>query len=476
MYRVTLPALGTFDAWRDAARRLLSHGVPPDGVLWQRDGAGGGDLFAADAPPDTVGPQKVATTRTLLSTAQSVICHRDGQAPALLYQALHRHQSDRRAMANPADPLTRKLMRLQKEIGRDIHKMHAFVRFRELPASGPRRRFGAWFEPDHAIVEIATPFFARRFADMDWTIATPQGVARFQDSTLDFHPPGPPPDLPDDASEGLWQTYFAHIFNPARIHLKAMRSEMPLKYWKNMPETRLIPDMLAAAESRVAEMRAAMPSQPPARSARILNRLATPEPSQTPATMGAARAAAAQCRRCGLREAATQTVWGAGDAAAALMIVGEQPGDAEDLAGRPFVGPAGQVLDAAMTEAATGPCWRTNAVKHFKFKPRGKRRIHQPPTQGEIDHCRWWLDLERDMIKPRVTVALGASAAYALTGNAAPLAPRRGGIEPARDGGPVVITWHPSYVLRLDDAAATTARTQMVADLRRAQAMLQAAG
>ena len=302
MYAVALPGLGFAEVWRDAARRLAGHGVPAADIDWQRGAAT--SLFpAAPLPPDK---GNVTASARLLALTQAVLCHADPQAPALAYQALLRHQTDRRALDNPADPLTARLTRLEKSVRRDSHKMHAFVRFREVPQDGPRRRFGAWFEPDNLILEHATPFFARRFADMDWTIATPQGVARFASGALDYGPPAPAPDLPDDAAEALWGAYFASIFNPARIHLAAMRSEMPVKYWKNLPETRLIPQMLADAESRVAAMRAALPTTPPAFAARAVARVAMPSPDD-PVTLEDAADQARHCRRCHLCQPATQT-------------------------------------------------------------------------------------------------------------------------------------------------------------------------
>lgn len=467
MIAVDLPGLDFGPVWRDAARRLASHRLPADAVDWRRGDAQAA-LFDAAPLPDADGPHPVTAPGDLRRALMSVLCHSDAAAPALAYQALLRHQNDRAAWANPADPLTRRLAVLGKSVGRDIHKMHAFVRFHELPADGPRRRFAAWFEPDHAILQAAAPFFARRFADMDWAIATPQGVARFAGGTLCYDPPGPAPDLGADATQALWATYFANIFNPARVKLAAMRSEMPVKYWKNLPETRQIGQMLADAPARVAAMRDAAPTTPPMRAARILSRM-------PPATMDQARAQAAGCTRCDLCHAATQTVWGEGDATAPLMIVGEQPGDHEDRAGRPFIGPAGSLLREVMAEAGTGPVWLTNAVKHFKFRPRGKQRLHQRPNQGEVSHCRWWLEAERRIVAPRLTVALGATAAAALTGNDAALTPRRGQVEAARDGGPVLITWHPSLILRLAPEPAAQARAELLADLVRANAMTRTA-
>lgn len=468
MICVELPLLGRTDAWREAARRLASHAIRPEEVQWE-----GGGLFAHDALPAKDGPHAVSVCKSFPALAENVLCHMDPEAPALLYTALIRHQTDRQALGNPTDPLMRRLDALSKAVRRDIHKMQAFVRFRELPSNGMRRVFGAWFEPDHRIIERAAPFFARRFADMDWVIVTPHGVARFRDGRVEIGPAGVKPDLPEDASEALWDTYFANIFNPARVKLSAMRSEMPVKYWKNLPETRLIPDMLAQAEGRVAAMRAAMPTTPPTRAARILARQRPEEPPDAPATLDEARRAACGCTRCPIGCAATQLVWGEGDPSAPLMIVGEQPGDQEDLAGKPFVGPAGRLLRAVMEEAGVGPVWMTNAVKHFKFTPRGKRRLHQSPTRGEIRHCRWWLDQERMLLKPRLTVALGASAAFALTGSTGAHGPRRGRVELAHDGGPVLITWHPAAVLRADDP--DQMRRDLHMDLKRAVKILQAA-
>ena len=185
-----------------------------------------------------------------------------------------------------------------------------------------------------------------------------------------------------------------------------------------------------------------------------------------PATLDQAHAAAKTCSRCDLC-APRRMVWGEGPTDAPLMIVGEAPGDHEDQQARPFVGPAGQLLRAAILEAGCPPAYLTNAVKHFKFRQRGKQRLHQSPTRGEIDHCRWWLDQERRLIRPQLTVALGASAAFALTGRRAALTSRRGTLEPAIRGGDVLITWHPAAILRARSRGAEM-RAELAADLNRA--------
>jgi uracil-DNA glycosylase family protein len=193
-----------------------------------------------------------------------------------------------------------------------------------------------------------------------------------------------------------------------------------------------------------------------------------------PEALAAAAEEAAHCRRCPLWANATQTVFGEGPGDAAMMLIGEQPGDQEDLAGRPFVGPAGQVLDRALRAAGVDrtQVYVTNAVKHFKFIPRGKRRIHQKPDGGEIAACRFWLDLERTEIQPRVTVLMGATAARAVLGRAVTIGRERGRAIPLGSE-TAVVTVHPSYLLRLpDEESKEREYAAFVADLRRAAALL----
>lgn len=485
MHRVVLPVDDTMTAWRAAARDLAAAGVSAAEVSWIV-GDGDGDLFGAVAAALPAGPSvptgdaptggALSVPKDFLPLATQVLAHRDPEAPGLLYALLLRLQVQRGLLADPADPLVRRVNVLAKTIRRDIHKMRAFVRFRELPTNRPRRRFAAWFEPDHRIVALNAPFFARRFADMDWAIHTPEASAIFEDGALRLAPGAPRPDLPDDAHEALWATYFANIFNPARIKLDAMRSEMPLKYWKNLPETGQIPAMLAAAEGRVAAMQAAQATAAPVRAGAITARYREAMPV-APAhidTLAEARTACSLCTRCHLCERATQAVFGEGAPDAPLMVVGEQPGDHEDLAGRPFVGPAGQVLDQTMAEAGLErpALWLTNAVKHFKFTPRGKRRIHQNPDAGEVQACRWWLAEELRLVRPKLTLGLGGTAALALTGRKDGMTRRRGTVEQTPDG-PVLLSWHPSYILRIPDAAGQhQARAQLLADLRLAREMV----
>jgi uracil-DNA glycosylase len=196
-------------------------------------------------------------------------------------------------------------------------------------------------------------------------------------------------------------------------------------------------------------------------------------------TLAELRAAEAACTRCPLYRHATQVVPGEGPAAAKIMLVGEQPGNDEDLAGKPFVGPAGRMLDRAIGEAGLdrAAIFVTNAVKHFKFEPRGKRRLHKRPNAYEVDRCRWWLDRERAIVQPDLTVALGATAARSLFGRPVTISKMRGTVVEGENGSRLLVTIHPSYLLRIDDERDKAAEyRRFVADLRVcAHALAQAA-
>ncbi len=491
MQRVELPRTGVLKAWRDAARAALVAGTPPEALRWTRAGEGAAaDLFDGGAPGPLPGASATATAtprpaptapRAFTQLDRAVVFHSDPQRFARLYAMLWALQDRPALLRDRAAPAVAQLYAMEKSVRRDLHKMHAFLRFREVtPEGAPRRSFAAWFEPEHPILEAAVPFFARRFGDMDWAIFTPDLSAFFEGGAVRFEAGRPRPPLPEDATEDLWRTYFANIFNPARLKVKAMQSEMPQKYWKNLPEAQLIPGLIAGAQARAARMAAAAPSVPPERAGKITQRLSQDlaarrpaAPAGRPASLEALNAQLGACTRCALHCHATQAVPGEGPAKAPLMVVGEQPGDQEDLSGRPFTGPAGQLFDrlAGRARLPRRAAYVTNAVKHFKFQPRGKRRIHQSPDRGEVEACRWWLDAERALVKPKLVLALGATAAGALTGSGQGVLAREGRLERAADGTPVLIARHPSAVLR-----ARGAQAQAEAEAALQRVLAQAAG
>ncbi|MBB6428117.1 UdgX family uracil-DNA binding protein [Sphingopyxis sp. JAI128] len=471
MREVVLKTPGDFAEWRCAARGLLAGGVAPDEVSW-RGSEEGASLFG-DAVAAAPGAQ-LSLPRELVEIADRVICHRDAEVPARLYRIMWRALHDRNLLARATDADVDWLRKADKAIRRDVHKMHAFVRFRRLGEEPGRESFAAWFEPSHRILRLTAPFFQRRFYGMDWAIVTPDARAIWQDETLTYGPGGTKDEVPDsDVVEDQWRTYYGAIFNPARVKIDAMRAEMPKKYWKNLPEAQDIAPLLAGAEARVERMRAEAVSMANPLTGkwrtRVQDELTRGEEIETLAELAKA---VDRCTRCPLYCDATQGVAGEGPEAARIMLVGEQPGDQEDLQGRPFVGPAGQVLNEALEEAGLDrtQLFLTNAVKHFKFEPRGKRRLHQNPTNAEIDICRWWLDKERVFVQPGLIVTLGASALRGVTGKSASIKSMRGAVHELEGGTKLIATIHPSFLLRLPDRArAAEERAMFVADLLRAR-------
>lgn len=246
-----------FEEWRERARELLALGVPPDKVLWSDEAQEPG-LFATtqDAPPRAPVPK---VPPAFLDMARRVAAHTDARRWGVLYRVLWRltHGGERHLLAVPTDRDVRHLAQWCKAIGRDIHKMHAFVRFRLVgrdEATG-REQFVAWFEPDHRILRLAVGFFEKRFAGMDWSILTPHECAHWDGSALQFTPGLPRSAAPDgDALDDLWRAYYGSIFNPARLKVQAMQAEMPKKYWKNLPEAPLIAELISGSRGRVEKM------------------------------------------------------------------------------------------------------------------------------------------------------------------------------------------------------------------------------
>jgi uracil-DNA glycosylase len=455
-YVITVPEPDDFEFWRDQARVLVQCGVEPETLSWIEPG-GSGDLFAdgieqpPSAPPHA---RPVRANRQFIALARNAVLHSDPDRFALLYRLLWRLQSNPRLLEDKADPEVRRAEDLAKAVRRDSHKMHAFVRFRVVESDEPEadEHYVAWFEPDHHIVRANAGFFMRRFANMKWSILTPRGALHWDGRTMCEGPPAQRSDAPSgDPTEDLWRKYYASIFNPARLKVGAMLKEMPRKYWKNLPEAALIPALVAGAQQREAAMVAA----------------GTLEFDRRPDTLVAIDQAIHECRKCPIGQLENRAVMGEGPPDAALMIVGEQPGDQEDLAGRPFVGPAGQLLDRHLERAGIdrAAAYLTNAVKHFKFVPRGKRRLHQTPMAKEIDVCRWWLEGERALVRPKLVLALGASAARGMLGRTVSIARERGQPIPLDDGSELWVTAHPSYLLRLDGAAQAEQARLFDADL-----------
>jgi DNA polymerase len=541
--------------FRAAVRALVHAGVQPERVRWtvqgeaepellagEAEGASfdvrGADGAAAEAPP-------LSLPATVVDTVRMALLHADRRRFALLYRWLWRLQHEpalRHDDVLDADAALAR--RWAHAVKHEIHKMHAFVRFRTVAGGGmvggdasggaetARQVEGdgrgatlggplhiAWFEPEHHIVDAAAPFFVRRFANMRWAILTPRRCVHWDGQRLESRLGARADEAPPaDAGEVLWLTYYRSIFNPARLKLGTMQREMPRRYWANLPEATLIGELAAGS----AACSGAMLLREPQPTARRLPAQATmpaaarrPVPSSTSATararppsgpsspsapspstpdatptrplppvvaepaaqLAALRDAAAGCRECPIGALATQTVWGEGPLGAALMLVGEQPGDQEDLHGKPFVGPAGRLLAQALEQLGwdRAQLYVTNAVKHFKYEPRGKRRMHKTPAQKEADACLHWLESEIALVRPQGIVALGATAARQLMGRPVAVTKERGQWLQRADGQRVLVTLHPSALLRGDPAERDTAFAAWLHHLDAASALVRGA-
>ena len=470
----------TFAAWREAARELLAFDIAPHAVKWigHEDG---GDLFAG-APPEAVAfdgidlahpKPTVHLPRKLMDMLQSAACCRVPDRWAFLYRVVWRWQHGEQEVLSAADEDGNRLHAMVKAVHREEHDMHAYIRFRERPEAAGAPRFVAWFEPAQDVLPQVAQHFVSRMGRISWMIATPDASVLWDGETL--HNTGPlmnsAADL-EDAGEALWLTYYRSIFNPARLNQKLLQSHIPSRFWKHLPEGAVVPEMVSQAAAGARRTgQAESVGQRRGTTIPIAADQALPQ-RQAPTTLD-------QCRRCDLWQHATQAVGGAGPQRARIMLVGEQPGDQEDLAGKPFVGPAGQLLDQVLDEAGVErrAVYLTNAVKHFKWEPRGKRRLHKTPAQREVEACGVWLEQELAQVRPEVVVALGSTALKAVLGASHVTLKDTLG-QPIRHGGRWVVTvYHPSYVLRVpDQAMKAQARAVMVDGLKLAQRLLAGEG
>jgi DNA polymerase len=454
---VRLASAIDFAGFRRACRALWAEQVVPERVVWHCADDAEGDLFEApsagatssQAPPVRVPP-------SFLPLAESAVLHREPERFALLYRLLWRLQVEPGLRANPLDPDWQRADAMSQEVRRDLHAMQSSVRLRPIAEPDGEGAIGAplhvaWFEPEHHIVEAAAPFFARRFHTMRWAILTPERSVGWDGVALAFAPGVRRDEAPAvDADDSLWLSTYRSVFRPGRVKLQTLAREMP--------------GMAMAVRSP------ADPKQQPATEPQPTPGHPVTPGGETPRSLPALNAALQGCRECPIGEHATQAVGGEGGRHARLMFVGEQPGDQEDLQGRPFVGPAGQLLSRALEELAIPrrEVYITNAVKHFKFELRGKRRIHKTPAQQEAAACLHWLEREIELVDPGALVALGATAARQLMGTTISVLRERGRWLVRSDGRRVLITLHPSALLRVEPEDKQAAYATWLADLRRA--------
>lgn len=455
---------GSFAGWRQEARRLLKAGVEPHRVSWHEDD-GTTPLFdeLAQLPDTSSTSNALRIPRELPELLESASRYRANDRWALLYRVLWRvAQGDRAAML-AGDPDGSTLQQWIKSVRRETHHMHAFLRFRQRPAEAGPPTYVAWHEPTHDILEVAAEHFAERLGRDTWLIATPEAAALWDGAQLRFLRPCPE-ELTElarsaaDPGAEMWLTYYQSTFNPARLNRDVLESSMPVRFWKHLPEGPLIPQMMS--EARAGQQRVAQAACVGERGGKaVLIASDKAQPKRAPST------SLGECRDCDIWRSATCAVAGEGPHKAPIMLLGEQPGDQEDLTGRPFVGPAGQVLDKALEQAALNreAVYLTNAVKHFKWVPRGGpdsrsvTRKHATPKPGEIEACHRWLDTELKQVSPQVVVALGRTALASLLQTFDPQRLRLTDFagEPFEHQGRwIVVAPHPAAVLRAGEGGA----------------------
>jgi probable DNA metabolism protein len=417
MRQIVLMGETDWAGWRQATRSLVLNGIEPAAVQWTVGGAA-----RSMAPPEDSGQLEGSGTfhvpRALVALAEQVIQARQPDRFGLMYSLVWRAHRGEKLLEDATDPDLRLARHLALAVRTDAHRMRTNLRF--MPVAD--RRFLGWFEPLHYVLAGNAALMARRFPDLTFSIVTPDGAAHVAQGQVRIGT-GLPRAEDDTALRAWWEAHGGAL----------LADSVPLK---DPPEAEAVDE-------------APRPPDRPALGPVVMHAQLDPD-------LLASAGEAAACTRCHLYAPATQTVFGEGPANARVLFVGEQPGDQEDVIGRPFVGPAGQMMDRAMEEAGIDrrAVYVTNAVKHFKFTPRGKRRIHQTPEAPEIKACAFWLDVERTRLRPDLTVLMGATAARAVLGRQVTISRERGRPFNLPDGRAVFVTVHPSFLLRVPDPEA----------------------
>jgi DNA polymerase len=373
-------------------------------------------------------------SRALVALAAQAFQVREAERFGLLYTLVWRAHRGELVLRDADDLDLRIARRWALAVRADTHRMRTLLRFAQV-SSGANPHFLGWYEPEHFVLESNSRLLARRNPTSEFTIVTPDGSAHWDKVALRFgaglkHP------ADDETLIAWWDAHSATV-------LRDVNEGSGLPEAEDLDEAPRPLDRPSLGPIVLAE-------------------------NQTSGTNTLAREART-CERCDLCGPAAQTVFGEGPRDARVLFIGEQPGDQEDVVGRPFVGPAGQLLDEALEEAGIDRrrIAITNAVKHFKFTQRGRRRIHQSPSPQEIDICRFWLDAERTALNPSLLVLLGGSAGRAVLGRPVAVTRERGRPFTLPGGGMAFLTVHPSYLLRQpDDASRAREYAAFVRDLR----------
>ncbi len=451
-----------FNAWRDAARICLAKDVAPGEVAWleTENPSGLSDASSRRGPSEAVSDLSrfFRVPKPFLELARLVSSHRDRSKWALLYRTLWRlTHGERHLLELRIDDDVYRLMQMADAVRQDAQRMKALLRFTRLDHM-PGDNYITYFRPEHQTLRLAAPYFAQRFRGMNWAILTPDESAFWNGKTLQFGDGvAATGSLGPEELAQLWHEHFRAAFQAGPTLWEPQGEGTVARHWPTLPGSRLLDDLIPDEQRKTAMAE------------RDKSRRSAEDFLPDRAGLKSLRQAAAHCEGCDLYKNATQTVFGEGPTDAKVMLIGEQPGDEEDITGQPFVGPSGQVLNEALAEAGLDrrEVYVTNAVKHFKNTPRGKRRLHAKPTRTEVLACRPWLESEIFTLEPMIIVCLGATAAQSLLGSDFRITKQRGQILQSEWAPFTLATWHPSAILRVPDAEARASRrTELVADLQ----------
>jgi len=442
-----------FESWRAVARQLLKDRVPASEVRIM-DCEQDSTLWTAEFVSGNGGPDpQILIPRRFIDIAKHVACHINPLRWQLLYSVLWRLCEKRDLLKVDTDDEVKTILFMDQQVRRDLERMQTGVKFEGIQVEPGHERLIAWHRPDYAIMELAAPYFAERFARSQWSILTPYRSAHWdpESKKLEFSAGVPRFTMPrKEELKQLWVAQLGAEVRPARKQPQAARMDAGEHQLQSIFGNSLRLQRATGAKSFV----------PNSRGLPVLHE------------------ALQRCQGCELYQCATQAVFGVGPADARIMLVGEQPGNDEDIAGKPFVGPAGKLLDRALIDAGINrdAVYITNAVKHFKFERRGSKRIHRTPQMTEIKACKPWLEAEIRAVKPEIIVCLGATAAKSILNLQNLLMKHRGQIFSSPYAEKVIATIHPSAILRVQDPLTSEQLFQTLCrDLKLAQETLQVA-
>jgi uracil-DNA glycosylase len=430
-YQITYPK--NFENWKETAHELLKRNLAPKLLLWEEEQPllPFADPVASEWERLPVVDRGAFIPSVFLSLAYTASFHRNPVKWEILYRVLYRLLHEKRSLLkDEKDQDVIRLQELVRSVSHEVDKMKAFVRFKKGEKAEGDETFVAWYEPRHPVVPIVAPFFKNRFSSMNWKLVTPEHSVEWNGAQLKFGPGGEAPPTDTQRKEELWKAYYQSTFAPTQT---------------------MVPKGVISRRTGNEGTRT------------------TAHYSALPKNLGEIKTGLSKCRGCLLYSCNVQAVSGEGDPAANLVFVGDHPSDEEDTYGRLWLGAGGKLLlnYLAKVNLSKSDIYFTNAVKHFSHQGEGEWRLSRPPQEQEVIACRPWLFAELNILKPRVLVCLGPTAAYSILGREISLSTVRRRALRTSFCATTVVMRHPSSLIEISDAALrASAEEELLSDLR----------